>query len=79
MSERDSVHKEIEKLQEDLGETKKKMTAVEGKSKGQEEEVRKSIHYNLSKKKNGHTIYAHSYIAYISAPEAAVSDRVVEA
>jgi hypothetical protein len=43
MSERDSVHKEIEKLQEEVSETKKRMTLAEGKSKSQDEEVSASL------------------------------------
>ena len=39
MSERDSVHKEIEKLQEEVSETKKKMVTVETKNKLQDDEV----------------------------------------
>ena len=39
MSERDTVHKEIEKLQEEVSVTKKKMTVTEAKAKGQEEDV----------------------------------------
>lgn len=39
MSERDSVHKEIEKLQEEVSSSKKKMSAVESKSKSQDDEV----------------------------------------
>lgn len=41
MSERDSVHKEIEKLQEEVSETKKKMVTVETKNKLQDDEVRR--------------------------------------
>ena len=39
MSERDSVHKEIEKLQEEVSETKKKMTGMESKTKVHTDEV----------------------------------------
>ena len=42
MSERDSVHKEIEKLQEEVGETKKKMNGMESKSRNHDEEVKLS-------------------------------------
>ncbi len=41
MSERDSVHKEIEKLQEEVGETKKKMSGMESKTRGHDEERRR--------------------------------------
>lgn len=40
MSERDSVHKEIEKLQEEVGETKKKVAGAENKTRSHEDEVR---------------------------------------
>ena len=39
MSERDSVHREIEKLQEEVANTKKKLSNMDSKSKGQDEEV----------------------------------------
>ena len=39
MSERDSVHKEIEKLQEEIKEKNKKLLAHDGRNKHQEEEV----------------------------------------
>jgi len=39
MSERDSVHKEIEKLQEEVQDTRKKMSQSDNKSKGLDEEV----------------------------------------
>ena len=45
MSERDTVHKEIEKLQEEVSNTKKKMTATEAKAKGQEDDVRVCNYY----------------------------------
>ncbi len=40
MSERDSVHKEIEKLQEEVAETRRKAATVEGKNREKDEEVR---------------------------------------
>ncbi len=40
MSERDSVHKEIEKLQEEVAETKRRAAALEGKNREKDEEVR---------------------------------------
>lgn len=46
MSERDSVHKEIEKLQEEIKEKNKKLTTQEGRHKHHEEEVK-----NLSSSK----------------------------
>jgi len=39
MSERDSVHKEIEKLQDEVQETKRKMNLAEGRTKLQDDEV----------------------------------------
>ena len=39
MSERDSVHKEIEKLQDEVSETKRKMNFAESRTKLQDEEV----------------------------------------
>ena len=39
MSERDSVHKEIEKLQEDIKEKNKKLISQENRGKHAEEEV----------------------------------------
>merc|ERR1711988_942084 len=39
MSERDSVHKEIEKLQEEIKEKNKKLAAQDGRHKHHEEEV----------------------------------------
>ena len=55
MSERDTVHKEIEKLQEEVSVTKKKMTVTEAKAKGQEEDVstRKIIQWDS---------YTHIYV-----------------
>ncbi len=49
MSERDSVHKEIEKLQDEVQETKKKMSLAENRTKHYEEEVSKSIKLDLQK------------------------------
>ena len=43
MSERDSVHKEIEKLQDDVSTTNSKMKEVESKSKIHDEEKRKLV------------------------------------
>ena len=43
MSERDSVHKEIEKLQEEIKEKNKKLAAQDGRHKHHEEEVRTCI------------------------------------
>jgi hypothetical protein len=43
MSERDSVHKEIEKLQDDVSNTNSKMKEVESKSKIHDEEKRKLV------------------------------------
>ncbi len=42
MSERDSVHKEIEKLQEEVGETRRKAATVEAKNREKDEEVRRN-------------------------------------
>ena len=39
MSERDSVHKEIEKFQEEIKEKNKKLAAQEGRHKHHEDEV----------------------------------------
>ncbi len=46
MSERDSVHKEIEKLQEEVGETRRKAATVEAKNREKDEEVRKYVFPN---------------------------------
>ena len=43
MSERDSVHKEIEKLQDEVSSTNTKMKQVESSSKKQDEEKRKYL------------------------------------
>ena len=43
MSERDSVHKEIEKLQDEVSSTNTKMKQVENSSKKQDEEKRKYL------------------------------------
>ena len=43
MSERDSVHKEIEKLQDEVSVTNTKMKEVESSSKKQDEEKRKYL------------------------------------
>ena len=43
MSERDSVHKEIEKLQDEVSATNTKMKEVESSSKKQDEEKRKYL------------------------------------
>jgi hypothetical protein len=40
MSERDSVHKEIEKLQDEVQETKRKMSLADSRTKLHDEEVR---------------------------------------
>ncbi len=40
MGERDSVHKEIEKLQEEIKEKNKKLAAQDGRHKHHEEEVK---------------------------------------
>ena len=39
MSERDSVHKEIEKLQEEIKEKNKKLASQDGRNKHHDEEV----------------------------------------
>ena len=56
MSERDSVHKEIEKLQDEVQETKRKMNLAEGRTKLQDDEVvfffsigLVTIHCNISR------------------------------
>ena len=41
MSERDAVHKEIEKLQDEVQESKRKMNLAESRSKLNEDEVSK--------------------------------------
>ena len=41
MSERDSVHKEIEKLQEEIKEKNKKLASHEGRNKHYDDEVNK--------------------------------------
>ena len=43
MSERDSVHKEIEKLQDEVSNTNSKMKEVEGKTKIHDDEKRKLV------------------------------------
>merc|ERR1719193_227822 len=43
MSERDSVHKEIEKLQEEVSNSNSRLKTAENKMKGQEEERRKLV------------------------------------
>ena len=43
MSERDSVHKEIEKFQEEIKEKNKKLAAHDGRHKHHEEEVKNHI------------------------------------
>jgi hypothetical protein len=40
MSERDSVHKEIEKLQEEAGEARRRANAVESKNREKDDEVK---------------------------------------
>ena len=49
MSERDSVHKEIEKLQEEIKEKNKKLAAQDGRHKHHEEEVRTCVSRNPPK------------------------------
>ena len=49
MSERDSVHKEIEKLQEEIKEKNKKLAAQDGRHKHHEEEVRTYLCRNQCK------------------------------
>ena len=43
MSERDSVHKEIEKLQEEIKEKNKKLASHEGRNKHYDDEVNKQL------------------------------------
>lgn len=43
MSERDSVHKEIEKLQDEVQETKRKMSLADSRTKLHDEEVSRKI------------------------------------
>ena len=46
MSERDSVHKEIEKLQEEIKEKNKKLASHEGRNKHYDDEVNKQLGYS---------------------------------
>ena len=49
MSERDSVHKEIEKFQEEIKEKNKKLAAQDGRHKHHEDEVnRVSLNQDLN-------------------------------
>jgi len=50
MSERDSVHKEIEKLQDEVQEMRKKMSLAENRTKHSEEEVSKLNCLDLCRK-----------------------------
>ena len=43
MSERDSVHKEIEKLQEEIKEKNKKLQSQEGRTKHHDDEVSTTV------------------------------------
>lgn len=46
MSERDSVHKEIEKLQDEVQDSKKKVIIADSRAKHFDEEVTESFHFN---------------------------------